>query len=65
MSLLKKIRDSIMKLFIKMDNGFLCDTCMFNDPRSCSKPERPNAKECDEPSNLTEAAASSVYAPPR
>jgi len=48
MSIFKKIKDTFIKLLIKMDNGFLCDTCRYNDPKSCSKPERPNAKECDE-----------------
>jgi hypothetical protein len=25
---------------------FLCDTCKYNDPRDCSRPERPNATSC-------------------
>ena len=25
---------------------FLCDTCKLNDPRDCSRPERPNATRC-------------------
>ena len=28
--------------------GFLCDSCKYNDQRYCSKPERPNAAECDD-----------------
>jgi hypothetical protein len=29
-------------------HGFLCDRCKYNDPRYCSKPDRPNAYTCDE-----------------
>lgn len=25
---------------------FLCDRCKYNDPRDCSRPERPNAERC-------------------
>jgi len=25
---------------------FLCDSCKYNDPRYCSRPERPNATRC-------------------
>ena len=25
---------------------FLCDTCKYDDPRYCSRPERPNATVC-------------------
>jgi len=46
--LLKQLKDSVMKLLIKLDDGFLCDTCRYNHPTSCSRPERPNAKSCEE-----------------
>jgi hypothetical protein len=26
--------------------GFLCDTCMYDYPAACHRPERPNATEC-------------------
>ena len=26
--------------------GFLCDTCKFDHPTACRRPERPNAKVC-------------------
>ncbi len=48
MPFLKKIKDNIYKLMIKLDNGFLCDTCKYNHPTTCNNPERPNAKKCDE-----------------
>jgi len=28
--------------------AFLCDDCKYNDQRYCSKPERPNAGQCDD-----------------
>lgn len=27
---------------------FLCDRCRYDDPRDCSRPERPNATRCDD-----------------
>ena len=27
---------------------FLCDRCKYNDVRTCSRPERPNATTCPE-----------------
>jgi len=27
-------------------SGFLCDRCKYNDPRDCSRHERPNATRC-------------------
>ena len=27
---------------------FLCDTCKYNHPSTCSVPDRPNATRCDE-----------------
>jgi len=44
----KKLFDNFMKLLIKIDNGFLCDTCRYNDPKACSIPGRPNLKSCSE-----------------
>jgi len=46
MDFFKRIRNNILKLLIKLDNGFLCDTCRLNHPNTCPHPERPNAKEC-------------------
>lgn len=31
-----------------LGGGFLCDSCKYNDQRYCSRPERPNASQCDE-----------------
>jgi hypothetical protein len=28
--------------------GALCDTCTLNDPRYCSRPDRPEARRCDD-----------------
>jgi hypothetical protein len=28
--------------------GFLCDSCKYDYPGACDRPERPNAKACDE-----------------
>ncbi|MCE5299534.1 MAG: hypothetical protein LLG37_01505 [Spirochaetia bacterium] len=44
----KRFKDGFLKLLIKLDNGFLCDTCRFNHPNDCTHSERPNAKECGE-----------------
>lgn len=30
------------------EGEFLCDTCKYNDERTCSRPERPNATACPE-----------------
>jgi hypothetical protein len=30
------------------EGEFLCDTCKYNDERTCSRPERPNATHCPE-----------------
>lgn len=46
--MLQKIRDFFFKLMIKLDNGFLCDTCRYNHPSDCAVPGRPNVKECRE-----------------
>jgi hypothetical protein len=46
MGFFKKLKDSLIKLMIKLDNGFLCDTCRLNHPNTCLHAERPNAKEC-------------------
>ncbi len=27
-------------------SGFLCDSCKFNHPNTCSLPDRPNATRC-------------------
>lgn len=27
--------------------AFLCDSCKYNTPRYCSRPERPHATECE------------------
>jgi hypothetical protein len=27
---------------------FLCDSCKYNDPRYCRRPERPNASRCED-----------------
>lgn len=48
MNFFRQIKDNIYKLLIKLDNGFLCDTCKYNHPSDCARPERPNAKECRE-----------------
>jgi hypothetical protein len=48
MNFWQKIRDNFLKLIIKLDNGFLCDTCRYNHPTDCRQPMRPNAKECGE-----------------
>jgi hypothetical protein len=29
-------------------SAFLCDSCRYNDPKTCDNRERPNAKACDE-----------------
>lgn len=29
-------------------SGFLCDSCKWNYGNVCTRPERPNAKECPE-----------------
>jgi hypothetical protein len=44
--MLKKLIDNFFKLLIKIDNGFLCDTCRYNHPSSCPRPSRPNEKKC-------------------
>lgn len=46
MNFFKQIKNNILKFLIKLDNGFLCDTCRFNHPNTCPHPQRPNAKEC-------------------
>jgi hypothetical protein len=48
MSFFKDLKDNFLKLLIKFDNGFLCDTCRYNSPRDCNQVERPNAKVCKE-----------------
>ncbi|MGD0566089.1 MAG: hypothetical protein ABSA34_02010 [Candidatus Goldiibacteriota bacterium] len=48
MELWLKLRNYFLKLMIKFDNGFLCDTCKYNHPSDCTQPERPNSKECRE-----------------
>jgi hypothetical protein len=46
MNFWKQLKNNILKLMIKLDNGFLCDTCRFNHPSDCPHPERPNKKSC-------------------
>lgn len=29
-------------------SAFLCDSCKYDDPRYCSRPERPNARRCED-----------------
>ncbi|MAB90452.1 MAG: hypothetical protein CMJ90_13465 [Planctomycetes bacterium] len=29
-----------------LSGGFLCDGCKYDDQRYCSRPERPNARQC-------------------
>jgi hypothetical protein len=41
-----QVKNNILKLMIKLDNGFLCDTCRYNHPNDCPHPERPNKKSC-------------------
>lgn len=48
MDFLRRLKDAFLKLIIKLDNGFLCDTCKYNHPSDCIQPDRPNAKECRE-----------------
>ncbi len=48
MNLWQQIKDAFYKLIIKVDNGFLCDTCRYNHPTDCNEPDRPNAKVCRE-----------------
>ena len=48
MSFFRQLKDNILKLMIKLDNGFLCDTCRYNHPNDCNQPNRPNAKSCGE-----------------
>jgi hypothetical protein len=42
----KDLKNNFLKLLIKLDNGFLCDTCKYNHPNDCILPARPNAKAC-------------------
>jgi hypothetical protein len=46
--ILNKIKDNFFKLLIKLDNGFLCDTCKYNHHSTCLNPQRPNVKNCKE-----------------
>ena len=32
--------------FSRGRSAFLCDSCKYDDPRYCSRPERPNATSC-------------------
>ena len=44
--ILKELRE---KLMARVDQDrFLCDSCKYDHPSSCSRPERPNAKRCPE-----------------
>ncbi len=47
-NLMVKIRNAFFKLMIKLDNGFLCDTCRYNHHSTCINPKRPNVKSCKE-----------------
>lgn len=46
MDFFRQLKDNFFRLLIKLDNGFLCDTCKYNHPNDCIQPMRPNAKEC-------------------
>jgi hypothetical protein len=48
MNFFQQLKDNFFKLLIKLDNGFLCDTCKYNHPNDCGHPERPNSKNCRE-----------------
>ena len=37
---------NILRRILLMDPVFLCDTCRYDYGTACSRPERPNAREC-------------------
>jgi hypothetical protein len=45
-SLLHRMRNRLKRIFGPSD--FLCDTCRYDWGTACRRPERPNAKQCDD-----------------
>ncbi|MBN1257670.1 MAG: hypothetical protein JXA52_08195 [Planctomycetes bacterium] len=35
-----------LRAFLGIGSEFLCDTCKYDYPSACNRPERPNAKIC-------------------
>ncbi|NQU42544.1 hypothetical protein HQ520_04615 [bacterium] len=37
---------NLFRRILLLDPEFLCDTCKYDYPRACTRPERPNAMRC-------------------
>ena len=48
MDFLRRIFGSLREMFSRLNPGGkpLCDTCKYDYPGACSRPERPNALKC-------------------
>ena len=46
MNPIKKVKMFLRRLFPPGGSEFLCDTCKYDHPSACHRPERPNARVC-------------------
>ena len=42
----------LLRRIFMADDRFLCDTCKYDYGSACTRPERPNATECDDYARL-------------
>jgi hypothetical protein len=46
MGLMQSLRSFLRRIAPPGGSEFLCDTCKYDHPSACRRPERPNAREC-------------------
>lgn len=42
----RRLRELLRRLFALSSKRYLCDSCRYDYPGACSRPERPNALVC-------------------
>ncbi|HOE64469.1 MAG TPA: hypothetical protein PKW18_13185 [Candidatus Sumerlaeota bacterium] len=42
----RKLKRLFKKILMMDDELFLCDSCKYDYPNACMRPERPNATRC-------------------